>query len=140
MIPDESKSKQQLLNELKELRHAIADLEVLERQSKQVGETPKIYQNIVESAQHAVLFKDLESRYIVVNDKTLEAFGLPRDEVIGKNDYEIMPQQEEAKQNIEDDQLVFKTGKVGEIIKHMTGADGKECLFHAIKVPQFDNN
>jgi len=99
----------------------------------------KTYQLMVESAHDAIFFKDLESRYIVANRKTLEAFGLSRNEVIGKNDYELMPNQEEAKRNVEDDQLVFRTGEPGEIIKHMTGADGKGYWFHAVKVPQFDD-
>ena len=113
------------------------DRDITER--KRVEESLKIYQDMVESAKDAIFFKDLESRYIVVNDKALEAFGLPLEEVIGKNDYEIMPNQEEAKKNIEDDQLVFKTGKPTEIIKHMTGDDGKEYWFHAVKVPHFDD-
>ncbi|MFH1352155.1 MAG: PAS domain S-box protein, partial [bacterium] len=41
--------------------------------------------------------------------------------------------------NIEDDKLVFKTGKPVEITKHMTSADGRERWFHAVKVPQFDD-
>jgi len=44
-----------------------------------------------------------------------------------------------ARINIEDDRLVFKTGKPKEIIKQMTGADGKKYWFEAIKVPQFDD-
>ena len=50
-----------------------------------------------------------------------------------------MTNQEEAKKNIEDDQLVFRTGKVAEIIKHMTGADGKEYWLDAIKTPHLDD-
>jgi len=106
---------------------------------KMTEEKLKQYQFIVESAYDAIFFKDLESRYIIANNKALEAFGLSREQVIGKNDYEIMPNREEAKKNIEDDNLVFKTAKLAEITKHMTGTDGKERWFQAIKVPQFDD-
>jgi PAS domain S-box-containing protein len=95
---------------------------------------------MIESAHDAIFFKDLESRYIVANEKTLEAFGLPKEDVIGKNDYELMPDQKEAQKNVSDDQIVFKSGKSTEIYKHMTGAGGKEYWFQAIKVPQFDND
>jgi len=105
---------------------------------KKAEDKLKQYQFMVESAHDAIFFKDLENRYIIANNKTLEAFGLSREQVIGKNDYEIMPDKEEAKRNIEDDQIVFKTGKPEEITKHMTGADGKERWFQAIKVPRFD--
>jgi PAS domain S-box-containing protein len=65
---------------------------------------------------------------------------LSREDVIGKNDYELMPDQKEAKKNVHDDQIVFKSGKPTEVIKHMTGADGKGYWFQAIKVPLFDND
>ena len=109
--------------------------EALWRAEEQIGS----YQFIVESAQDSIFFKDMESRYLIVNTKTAEAFGLPKEQVVGMNDYEIMPNKEEARKNVEDDQLVFKTGKPKEIIKHMTGTDGKEYWFQAIKVPKFDD-
>ena len=96
------------------------------------------YKIMFDSAQDAIFFKDLKSRYIVANNKTAEAFGLSCEEIIGKNDFEIMPNKTEAKKNIDDDQLVITTGKAREITKHMTAADGKEYWFQAIKVPQID--
>ena len=106
---------------------------------KLVEEKLKKFQIIIESAQDAIFFKDLKSRYIYANDKTTEVFGLPREKIIGKNDYELMLDKGEARKNIEDDQLVITTSKIREITKHMTGADGREYWFQAIKVPQFDD-
>ena len=98
----------------------------------------KQYKFMVESAHDVIFFKDLESRYVIANKKTLEAFGLPPDQVIGKNDYELMPDKGEARKNIEDDKVVFRTQKPKELVKNMTRADGKEFWFQAIKVPQYD--
>jgi len=106
---------------------------------KQAEQMLRMYHDMVESAQDIIFFQDLESRYIAVNDKTLEVFGLPRREVIGKNDYEIMTNQEEAEKNIKEDQLVFRTGKAAEFTKQMTGADGKEYWLDVIKTPHFDD-
>jgi len=106
---------------------------------KQAEERLKLYQFMVESAQDAIFFKNLESRYIIANKVALQAFGLSREEVIGKNDYELMPDPEEAKINVEDDQQVFKTGKIREITKHMKDVTGKMRWFQAIKVPQYDD-
>ncbi|MEW5767577.1 MAG: PAS domain S-box protein [bacterium] len=108
-------------------------------QCKKTEEYLKKYRFMVESAHDAIFLKDLESRYIIANNKALEAFGLSREEVIGKNDYELMPNREEAEKNVADDQYVYKTGKPTEVTKHMTGVDGRECWFQAIKVPQFDD-
>ncbi|MBI4753688.1 PAS domain S-box protein, partial [Candidatus Desantisbacteria bacterium] len=106
---------------------------------KAAEEKLRLYKFMVESAHDAIFFKDLESRYIIANQKALEAFGLSAQEVIGRNDYELMPDHEEAKKNVEDDQIVFKTGKPAEVTKHMTAADGSHRWFQAIKVPQFDD-
>ncbi len=136
---DSKKTKEALVEEFEALRSRAAELERIEAEHKEVEQKLKQYQFMVESAHDVIFFKDMKSRYVIANDKTLETFGLPREQVIGKNDYEIMPEKEEAGKNIEDDKLVFETGKPTEITKHMTGADGKERWFQAIKVPQFDS-
>jgi len=130
---DDQKSKAELLRELDVLRCRVTEITQAEEKFKQ-------YKFMVEAANDSIFSKDLESRYIIANNKALEAFGLSREQVIGKNDYEIVPNRKEAKKNIEDDNVVFKTGKLIEITKHMTSADGKEHWFQAIKVPQFDND
>ncbi|MBL7170958.1 MAG: PAS domain S-box protein [Candidatus Omnitrophica bacterium] len=92
------------------------------------------YKLIVELAQDAIFIKDLKSRYVLVNQKALEAFGnLPRRKVVGKSDYALLPP-DQAKVNIEDDQKVFKTGKPVEITKKMTAGD-KNFYFEAVKTP-----
>lgn len=96
------------------------------------------YKFIVESAQDAIFYKDLASRYVIANSITVNAFGLSREEVLGKNDLDLMSNEEEAKKNIEDDQVLFRTKKPLEIIKKMTGKNGKEFWFHAKKVPHFN--
>jgi PAS domain S-box-containing protein len=118
-----------------ELEQRIKELEKESGRIKEVEEELWKYRFMVESAHDAIFFKDLESRYIIANDKALEAFGLSREDVIGKNDYELMPDQEEAKKNVSDDQIIFDSGKPTEIYKHMTRADGIEHWFQAIKAP-----
>lgn len=103
------------------------------------AEELKKYKLLLESIQDTIFVKDLESRYIFVNQKVLEIFGnMPHEKVVGKNDYEFLPP-EQAKVNIENDQLVFKTGKPNEVTKHMINGDGKERWFHTTKIPQFDD-
>jgi len=122
-----------------ELEQRVKELEKEAVERKRADERIETYQFMVESAHDAIFFKDLKSRYVITNAKTAEIFRLSKEKVIGKNDYEIMPNKEEAKRNIEDDQFVFKTCESKEITKHMTGGDGKEYWFQAIKVPQFDD-
>lgn len=124
---------EELVNRVKELETEAGKLEKAEAELRK-------YIFIINSAQDAIFFKDIESRYIMANNKTLEAFGLSEEEVIGKNDYELMPNKKEAEKNVNDDQIVFNSGKYTDVSKHMTGADKKEYWFQAKKVPQFDND
>lgn len=122
-----------------ELKNRVEDLEKEIGRLKNIDAELTRYKFLINSARDAIFFKDLESRYIMANNKTIEAFGLPEEEVIGKNDYEIMPDINEAEKNVSDDRIVFNSGKYTDVIKHMTGADKKEYWFQAKKVPQFDN-
>jgi two-component system cell cycle sensor histidine kinase/response regulator CckA len=117
-------------------------IEELEKEAGKLRKTEEElgkYRFMVESAHDAIFFKDLKSRYIIANDKTLEVFGMSREDVIGKNDYELMFDQKEAGKNISNDRMVFESGKPAEVSKCMTGADGREKWFQTIKVPQFDD-
>ena len=108
-----------------------------ERKEMGMEEELRKYRLIVESAQDAIFVKDLDSHYLLVNQKCLEAFGKSKqEEVLGKRDDELLPP-EQAKINIEDDQEVFKTGRPKEVTKKMT-AGGKERWFQAKKVPLRD--
>jgi PAS domain S-box-containing protein len=123
-----------------ELEQKVKELKIEAAKLKEAEEGLRKYQIMIESAHDAIFYKDVGSHYISANDKTLEAFGLSREDVIGKNDYELMPDQKEARKNVYNDQIVFKSGKPTKVLKHMTGAGGKEYWFQAIKVPQFDND
>ncbi len=111
-----------------ELEQRVKELKKEAAKRKETGEELRKYQLMIESAHDAIFYKDVGSHYISVNDKTLEVFGLSREDVIGKNDYELMPDQKEAMKNVHDDQIVFKSGKPREVLKHMTGAGGKRIL------------
>ena len=123
-----------------ELEQQANELEKENRKLKYADEELRRYQFMIESAHDAIFFKDLMSRYVIVNDRTLEAFGLSREDVIGRNDYELLTDRKEAEKNIQDDQMVFKSKKPQEIIKQMTSIGGEKIWFQAIKVPQFGDN
>lgn len=108
-------------------------------QRKRAKEHLEMFKMMIEAANDVVFFKDLESRYVTANSRTLSFFGLTHDEVIGKDDVEIMMDKEEAKRNLLDDQSVFNTGRAKEIVKVMTAPDGQRYWFQAVKVPYFEN-
>lgn len=130
---------QEDLNKLEDyaaqISFAIRSQRLIDEQTAQL----KKYQFMVESAHDAIFYKDMQGRYVIANDKTLEAFGLPREKVIGKSDYQLMPDTEEARRNIKYEQIVLKKGKAQEVTRRMTAADGTIRWFQVIKVPQFND-
>lgn len=92
-----------------------------------------------ESGHGGIFFKNLKGQYVMVNDKALDIFGLSREQVIGKDDFEISLNKKEAQESIEYDRLIFETGRPTEVTKRLTDAAGKPHWYHFIKTPQFDD-
>ncbi len=114
----------------------VAAIDITER--RQSEEELKRYKLMVETSNDVMFIKDLESRYILVNNKTLEVFGdLPAEKIINKNDKEIMPLKE-AEHNIADNQKVFKSEEIKDFVKKNIIND-KEYWFHATKIPLKDD-
>jgi PAS domain S-box-containing protein len=122
----------ELINANKALRAEITERVRAEEQLKQ-------YELIVESANDALFIKDLQSRYILVNNQMIELFGgtISREQILDKTDKELMPL-EDARHNIRDDQEVFRTGKPRDFIKKNT-LEGQDYWFHATKIPLRDD-
>ncbi|MGC8928881.1 MAG: PAS domain-containing protein, partial [Myxococcota bacterium] len=64
---------------------------------------------IINSIPAQIYYKDKELRYRWVNKRFLQYKGLPEDEIIGKSDNEIYPE-EQAKNIINEDRQVIDTG------------------------------
>lgn len=67
-------------------------------------------EKIVNSAPIPMLVKDKNHKFTMLNDAGCEFFGLAREEMIGKSDYDLFPQSQ-ADICVGQDKLVFDTGK-----------------------------
>jgi two-component system cell cycle sensor histidine kinase/response regulator CckA len=65
---------------------------------------------IIEHATSSVFLKDLEGRYVLVNRQLELETGLPREQMLGKSDFELFPR-ETAERIRADDQRVVETGE-----------------------------
>ena len=66
--------------------------------------------NILNALDDPVFVKDEQHRWVILNDALCKLTGLSREELIGKNDYDIHPEKE-ADVFWEKDDLVLKTGQ-----------------------------
>ena len=87
-----------------------------------------------------VFVKDAESlKFIRFNKASEEILGIPRQEMIGKNDYDFFPA-DEAKHFIDDDRRVLAGNTVVDIPEEMIQTRHRGIRFlHTRKIPIFDS-
>ena len=88
-MKDEDEIKEQMLNELLQLRHRIAELEALEAGFKQVEEAlrecDRGYRILFEQSRDAIFISSREGKFIDVNQSMLDLLGYTREEMLGMN-------------------------------------------------------
>jgi PAS domain S-box-containing protein len=69
----------------------LRDLTEQVRAREELAATERRFQMILDNSPAIVHVKDLDGRYIFVNHQGLRTFGRPREEVIGKTDFDLLP-------------------------------------------------
>src|SRR6185503_15647994 len=69
-----------------------------------------ILQAVIAATPDAIFVKDLDGRYILVNDAFARFIGKSTAEIVGRNDFELYPEKE-ARSFVEADREVLATGK-----------------------------
>jgi len=70
----------------------------------------EILQAVIDATPDAIFVKDLDGRYVIVNEAAARFLGKSPYEIVGKNDLELYPEPT-ARQFIEDDRKVLAAGK-----------------------------
>jgi PAS domain S-box-containing protein len=70
----------------------------------------EILQAVIDATPDAIFVKDLNGRYIIVNEAAARFLGTSPDQIVGKHDLELYPK-DTARQFIEDDKKVLESGK-----------------------------
>ncbi len=84
-----------------------------------------ILQAVIDSTPDAIFVKDLSGRYIVVNEAFARFINKTTAEIVGKNDFELYPD-EDAKQFVEADRQVLSTGVAQSFEGVATGLEGPQ--------------
>jgi len=97
-----------------------------------------LLQTLMDSIPDSIYFKDEENRFVKVNKAKAARYNVKPEEMIGKTDFDILPE-EEAKKAFEDDEEVLKTGKfIINKVEKLTSVDGSERWVSVTKIPRFD--
>jgi PAS domain S-box-containing protein len=83
----------------------------------------QILRAVIEATPDAIFVKDLDGRYVLVNAAAARFLGKSPEEIVGKRDLELYPE-ETARRFIEDDRKVLATGRPQRFEGVATGKDG----------------
>ena len=92
-MPDEDKSKEQLIRELEELRARVSELEAIEPDRSEsktddaLKESEAKWRSLVESAPDLVIMFDAQGKILFIN-RTVEGFVV--EETIGKSVFDFV--------------------------------------------------
>jgi PAS domain S-box-containing protein len=114
--------------------HDITERALIEQELRQANAR---FYSLLEALPDVIYFKDESGRNLIVNRSVEELTGLKREEIIGKRDDEIFPENLAA-QYRESDEKVFKNKKPHRFYEKTGQGSGKTRYFETIKAPVFD--
>ncbi|MCB1141494.1 MAG: PAS domain S-box protein [Leptospiraceae bacterium] len=94
----------------------------------------QLMRTLVDSVGSVIFMKDLEGRHTLVNSTYEEATGIPKHEVLGKTDFEVMPH-DIAMGIVSQDRKVMETGEVLSFEEMVPTRDGDVRYYLTTKVP-----
>jgi len=108
---DLAKTKEQLIAELEAARSHITDLEEQLRASSVKATKSTSYPTVIDYLISPVYVKDVNGRYLDCNKLFEDFLQLPRDKIIGKTSYDIIPK-ERSKKHEEMDNRLYQDGGI----------------------------
>lgn len=110
----------------------IAEEELLQKSKQQEA--------LLNTIPAFVYFKDLKSKYIAINKAFADSLGMSVEEVIGKTDFDLFPQNQ-AETFVRDDKIVFSSRKpISNIIMEIIYGDSQPFWSTTTKSPYYNSS
>lgn len=113
---------------------AVQDITEKKEAEKKLQESLQQQKAILDNIPDMAWLKDLESRYIAVNEQFLKVCGLKYEDIIGKTDLEIWDKSY-AEMYRKDDLEVIQSGKRKTIEEKQKDSEGREYWVETTKTP-----
>ncbi|MDE1998340.1 MAG: PAS domain S-box protein, partial [Burkholderiales bacterium] len=113
------------------------DVTARRQTEKALRHSEQLLRAIVEGSTDAIFVKDRQGRYLMANQGTAHVIGRPVDQIIGRDDAELLPA-DSARYLIEADQAILRSGETRQTEEHFRTFDGRDWLFLVIKGPMHD--
>jgi PAS domain S-box-containing protein len=104
---------------------------------QQLRNSEALHQSLVETLPFFIFRKDLEGRFLFVNDRFCKHFGLTKEQIIGKTDLDLFPEDLAAKYR-RDDMLVRQSEQNLDVVETHQSADDTPQFVHVVKSPIYD--
>ena len=115
------------------------DITEQERVRENLEKGYELLRTLMDTIPDSMYFKDKKGRFVVVNRAKAEHVGKRTSEVVGKTDFDFLPE-EEAKRAFEDEEKVMKLKKpLVDKVEKVTHPDGKTVWVSTTKVPWFNS-
>jgi len=143
VLPDEDKTKEQLMSELALLRQRVAELEASEAERKQAEEalrkSERKYHNFIASSHEVVFSKDRDGHYHTLNlEAAIGLGGTCIEDIEDKTDYDLLPkEQADALRKV--DKQLMESGKGIEAEEVVRNAQGEDRIYLSHKWPIYDD-
>ena len=99
----------------------------------------EILQTLMDSIPDCVSFKDTQNRFILVNKQLANSFMVTPERMIGKTDFDFMPQDLAQKACAQDNQILQTGNSIVNSLEKIKDAAGNERLISITKVPRYDS-
>ncbi len=103
-----------------------------------LSESKILFHRLIESLPQHVFAKDLDGRFIFVNDRCCQLQGKPQDEIIGKTDFDFHPVDLALKYQ-KDDLKVIEKNIILELEEEHQSIGGEKSFVNVIKAPFYDS-
>jgi len=114
------------------------DIKGMKRAEKQVRDSDALYQSLIECLPQCIFRKDLEGRYVYVNNRLCALFGLTPAQFLGKTDFDVNPAPLATKYR-RDDQWVMSRQKTFQAVEEIK-AKRKRIKIRIYKTPVYDSS
>lgn len=120
---------------------AVAFEDITERRitEEALRKSQRQFQDVVDNMQAVVFMKDLEGRHLLVNEYYEQATGIMKEQILGKTDLDVMPE-DVARRIMADDQEVMQKSKIKRYEEEVPHPDGSLHTYMTTKVPLYDEN
>ncbi|MCX8083203.1 MAG: PAS domain-containing protein [bacterium] len=96
----------------------------------------KFYETLLNHLPEKIFYKDIQSRYIMINKSLADDIGIKPEDIIGKTDFDVFPHHI-AEQYRKNDIRIIRTGKAKQFLEPYC-PPGRKCVVQCIKIPLKD--